>query len=246
MKKKAVRIQDLSFSYPDKSAALDRISFSVSSGESLGIIGPNGAGKSTALLHLNGVLKGKGEVRILGEKVHKGNLKWVRSRVGIVFQDPNDQLFMPTVFDDVAFGLLNLGWEKEEVQNRVQRVLKNLGLEGVQDRNPSHLSFGEKKKISLATVLVLEPEILVLDEPTANLDPGSRRNFLEILEGIPKTKIMATHDLDSVWQLCSRVLLMNKGKVIAQGESREILEDEKLLEQNNLEVPHRLLLEKKE
>lgn len=245
MKKEAVRVQDISFSYPDRKAALNHINFSVSQGESLGIIGPNGAGKSTLLLHLNGVLKGKGRVKILGERIRRRNIKWIRSKVGIVFQDPHDQLFMPTVFDDVAFGPLNMGWTEEKVQKRVLRVLKDLGLEGVQDRNPSHLSFGEKKKISLATVLVLEPELLVLDEPTANLDPGSRRHFLHILEKIPQTKIMATHDLDSVWQLCPQVLLMNRGKVIAHGRRDEILEDEKLLGENNLEVPLSLLLEKK-
>lgn len=245
MKEIAVSVRNLSFSYPEKKRVLDNVNFSVGGGESWGIIGPNGAGKSTLLLHLNGVLRGEGEVIILGETVKKENLKWVRSRVGIVFQDPNDQLFMPTVFDDIAFGPLNLGWEKEWVKIRVKKVLEELGLEGYEERNPFRLSLGEKKKISLATVLILEPEIIVLDEPTANLDPGAKKKFLQLLEKISKTKIMATHDLDSVWRVCSQVMLMNKGQIVAEGRTEEILEDKNLLVKNNLEVPPSLILEKR-
>jgi len=190
MKKKAIEVINLNFTYPDKTVALKDINFFVHRGESLAIIGPNGAGKSTLLLHLNGVLKGEGQVRVLDEKISKENQKKVRSKVGIVFQDPNDQLFMPTVFDDIAFGLLNLNLNREKIEKRINKILKDMNLEGYKNKSSAHLSLGEKKKVSLATVLVLEPEILVLDEPASNLDPGTRRNFIELLKKIKKQKLL--------------------------------------------------------
>ncbi len=240
MKKTAVQITGLSFSYPDETKALENISFSLEEGESLGIIGPNGAGKSTLLLHLNGVLKKDGAVRIFGEFIGKQNIKKIRGKVGLVFQDPNDQLFMPTVFDDVAFGPLNLGMEKEKIKQKITSTLTQLGLSGYEAKNPSHLSLGERKKVSLATVLVLEPQIIVLDEPTANLDPGSKKSFIRTLKKINKTKITASHDMDSIYDLCTQVILMNKGRIVAQGEAENILRDKNLLEANNLEVPSQL------
>ncbi|MFW6140071.1 MAG: energy-coupling factor ABC transporter ATP-binding protein [Acidobacteriota bacterium] len=240
MKKIAVQVAGLNFSYPDKTNALENINFSLKEGESLGLIGPNGAGKSTLLLHLNGVLKQDGAVRILGEPIKKQNIKTIRKKVGMVFQDPNDQLFMPTVFDDVAFGPLNLGMERDRIQEKVKTTLKKLGLNGYEEKNPYHLSLGERKKVSLATVLVLEPQILVLDEPTANLDPGSKKSFISTLKNIQKTKIIASHDMDSIFDLCSRIILMNKGKIVAQGKADHILGDKNLLEANNLELPSQL------
>jgi len=233
----AVRVTDLSFSYPDKTWVLKNISFSLKQGETLGIIGPNGAGKSTLLLHLNGVLKQDGSVQIFEEPVKKQSIRKIRKKVGLVFQDPNDQLFMPTVFDDVAFGPLNLGMDREQIILKVKDILNQLGLSGLEEKNPSHLSLGERKKVSLATVLVLEPQILVLDEPTANLDPGSKKSFINTLKNIPFTKIIASHDMDSIYDLCSRVLLMNHGRIKAQGKARHILRDKELLESNSLELP---------
>lgn len=243
MNEKVVEVENLSYSYPDNTLALKNISFSVSRGEACAIIGPNGAGKSTLLLHLNGVLKGEGKVKILGEVISKKNLKNIRSKVGMVFQDPNDQLFMPSVFDDVAFGPLNAGLEGAEVERRVHAILKDLELEGYEDKPPYHLSLGEMKKVSLATVLVLHPEILVMDEPTISLDPGTRKSFIEIIKKIKKTKIIATHDLDLVYDLCSRVILIDKGAVIGEGNSLEILKNKKLLEDHKLEIPASLLLD---
>jgi cobalt/nickel transport system ATP-binding protein len=240
MKKIAVQVTGLNFSYPDKTNALENISFSLKEGESLGLIGPNGAGKSTLLLHLNGVLKQDGAVRILGEPIKKQNIKTIRKKVGMVFQDPNDQLFMPTVFDDMAFGPLNLGMERDQIQEKVKTTLKKMGLHGYEEKNPSHLSLGERKKVSLATVLVLNPQILVLDEPTANLDPGSKKSVINTLKNIQKTKIIASHDMDSIFYLCGRIILMNKGKIAAQGKADHILRDKNLLEANSLELPSQL------
>jgi len=240
MKNTAVQVTDLNFSYPDKTNALKNINFSLGKGQSLGIIGPNGSGKSTLLLHLNGVLKQDGSVRIFGDLIKKQNIKTIRRKVGLVFQDPNDQLFMPTVFDDVAFGPLNLGMDRDQIEKKVKITMKNLGLNGYEEKNPSHLSLGERKKVSLATVLVLEPQILVLDEPTANLDPGSKKSFINIIKKISTTKIIASHDMDSIFDLCGRVLMMNDGRIVTQGKSEHILMDKELLEANNLELPSQL------
>jgi len=245
MKQKIIEVKDLNFSYPDNTKALKDINFSVFQGENLAIIGPNGAGKSTLLLHLNGVLRGDGSVSIFGEKPSKDNIRSIRAKVGMVFQDPNDQLFMPTVFDDIAFGLLNLGMDREKIVFKVNQVISDLGLKAYRKKAPHHLSLGEKKKVSLATVLVLEPEILVFDEPTISLDPGSKRVFVEIIKKIPKTKtkIIATHDIDLAWKLCPRVLLLDKGRVITEGNARDVLMDKELLESHHLEVPPSLMLE---
>ncbi len=240
MKKTAARVIDLNFSYPDEPEILKNINFSLKQGETLGIIGPNGAGKSTLLLHLNGVLKQDGSVQIFGEPIKKQNIRNIRKKVGMVFQDPNDQLFMPTVFDDVAFGPLNLGIDRDQITIKVKDILKQLGLSELEEKNPFHLSLGERKKVSLATVLVLKPQILVLDEPTANLDPGSKKSFINTLKNIPFTKIIASHDMDSIYDLCSQVLLMNEGKIIAQGKTEQILRDKELLEANSLELPSSL------
>lgn len=246
MNEKVVDVENLSYSYPDRTIGLKDVSFSVFRGESRAVIGPNGAGKSTLLLHLNGILRGNGKVKIFGEGISRKDLKKIRSKVGMVFQDPNDQLFMPSVFDDIAFGPLNAGLEGAEVERRVCAILRDLELEGYEKKPPHHLSLGEMKKVSLATVLVLEPEILVLDEPTISLDPGTRKSFIEILKKIKKTKIIATHDLDLVYELCSKVILIDKGEVIAAGKSLDILKNKKLLEAHSLEIPLSLRLDENE
>ena len=239
---KVLEVKELSFAYPDQTCALRRVSFTVYRGETLAIIGPNGAGKSTLLLHLNGVLKGQGQVEVLSEPVSGKNVKKIRSKVGLVFQDPDDQLFMPTIFDDVAFGLVQQERPADEIRERVMRILMALGLEGLERRSAAHLSLGEKKKAALATVLVLEPEILVLDEPASGLDPGTRRALIGLLKKFSMTKIIASHDLDLVAEIATRVILMDAGQVIAQDDPEEILGNQDLLESHRLEVPLSVVL----
>ena len=246
MNERVIEVRNLNFFYPDGNAALKNVSFSVSKGEDLAIIGPNGAGKSTLLLHLNGILRGEGQVNILDQELSKSNIKIIRRKVGIVFQDPNDQLFMPTVFEDIAFGLLNLGLERKDVEGRVDQVLRDLGLEALAEKSPLNLSYGEKKKVSLATILVLEPDILVFDEPTLGLDPGSKRNFIRLLKKLTMTKVLATHDIDLAWELCSKVVVMDNGIIVAEGTWKEILKNRRLLEDHGLEMPPSLLLKKLE
>jgi cobalt/nickel transport system ATP-binding protein len=238
----AIAIKDLSYSYPGEDACLRGISFSVDKGETFGLIGPNGAGKSTLLLHLNGVLRGRGRVEVFGRLLRKDTVRLIRKQVGIVFQDPNDQLFMPTVFDNVAFGPANMDLDRAEVELRTGRMLEAMGLSGYADRPADKLSLGEKKKVSLASVLVMEPDILALDEPTANLDPGGRRTLIRLLRSIPGTKVIATHDLDMAFELCSRIALMDQGTIVAGGAAQNILADGDLLEKHSLEVPLSLLM----
>lgn len=243
MKKKVIEVKHLSYIYPDGTQALRDVSFSVEEGEALAIVGPNGAGKSTVLLHLNGILKAEGKVKIFGQNLTKKNIREVRAKVGLIFQDPHDQLFMPTVADDVAFGLFNQGLNKEEAEKRVFSILQALGLKSCAQKSAFDLSLGEMKKVSLAAILVLEPEILVLDEPTMNLDPGTRRAFIQLLKKIPKTKIIASHDLDLVYELCSRVIVLDKGQIIAEGKALDILKKGQLLEAHNLATPLSLILD---
>jgi len=240
MNAEIVSVRNLSFSYPDGGKGLENISFSVRRGENLGIIGPNGAGKSTLLFHLNGLYKGSGRIEVAGKRVAKPHLREIRAKVGLVFQDPQDQLFMPTVRDDIAFGLLNLDIPREDVEKRIEKVAKALNLEGYENLSSFRLSLGEKKRVALATVLVLEPEILILDEPTAGLDAGQRRALLAFLRGLETTLIVATHDLDLVLELCHRALLIREGKIRAEGVCRELLSDRALLEESNLQMPARL------
>lgn len=239
----ALECNNLSFDYPDGSTALRGISLQVGVGETLGLIGPNGAGKSTLLLHFNGLLRGPGEVRIFGETLTPGNVKRIRTRVGLVFQDPDDQLFMPRVFDDVAFGPLCRKEAREQVHKRVSAALSQVGLEGFENRFTHRLSIGEKKRVAIATVLALDCDVLLLDEPTASLDPRARRNLLELLHTLPQTKVVASHDLDFVWRLCTKCALLDEGRVVAAGPTREVLTDAALLESHGLEVPANLMLE---
>jgi cobalt/nickel transport system ATP-binding protein len=234
-KKPVIEVKNLRFKYPDGQEALKGIDFKIYEGESVALLGPNGAGKSTLLLNLNGVLKGEGEIFICGLPVNEKNIREIRRLIGLVFQDPDDQLFMPTVYDDVAFGPLSFGLPREEVKERVNKALKAVGLEGYEKRSPHHLSLGEKKRASIATVLSLQPEILILDEPTSNLDPRGRRQLIELLNSLNHTKIIATHDLSFAWKTSERIAMIYEGEIVVFSEKRKILLNDNLLLQYGLE-----------
>jgi len=234
----AVRITRLSYTYPDGTKALEGIDLDVRCGERIGIVGPSGAGKSTLLLHLNGVLSGTGSVKIMGSDLEPSNLQRIRKQVGLLFQDPNDQLFCPTVFEDVAFGPLNLGVPAVEIPSRVDKALLDSGLDrSFRSRSSHHLSLGERRRVSLAAVLAMEPAILGMDEPTSNLDPRNRHHLIEVVSGLSATLIIATHDLELVLDVCSRTVLMDHGKIWADGETRSMLSDAELMGKHGLEVP---------
>ncbi len=234
----AVRITRLTYSYPDGTRALESIDLDVRVGERMALVGPSGAGKSTLLLHLNGVLAGSGRIRIMDKSLSKSNLREIRRQVGLVFQDPNDMLFCPTVYEDIAFGPLNLAVPHHEIQARVERALLNVGLnQSVGNRSSHHLSLGERKRVSLASVLTMEPSILALDEPTSNLDPRNRRHLIGLISGLQATLMIATHDLELVLELCSRTVLMDRGKIWADGPTRDLLANASLMDEHGLEVP---------
>jgi cobalt/nickel transport system ATP-binding protein len=214
---KIICIKNLHYSYPDGTRALSDINLEIQRGESLGIIGSNGAGKSTLLLHFNGILRGCGEINVLDRDLTDKNLPLIRSMVGLVFQDPDSQLFMPTVFDDVSFGPVNMGMQRQDVEKSVHKALKEVDMLASIKRSSHHLSVGEKKRIAIATVLSMNPQILVLDEPSSNLDPKHRRALIKLLNMLEMTKIIATHDLDLIGQTCSRVVLMEEGKIVSGG-----------------------------
>lgn len=233
-----IELIELCHTYPDGTVALDGVTFSITHGESVGIIGANGAGKSTLLLHLNGYLTpGSGEVRIGHTRLTKETLPEIRRTVGMVFQDPDDQLFMPTVFDDVSFGPFNMGLTLHEVEERVSAALALVEAGHLRDKPPYHLSEGEKKRVAIATVLSMEPSIMVMDEPTNGLDPHARRQLIRLMADFHHTRIFTSHDLDMVMELCSRVIILSHGKVRADGTPREIFADEKLLAECRLEKP---------
>ncbi len=238
-----IEMQQVQYAYPDGTLALQGVSFSITHGESVALIGGNGAGKSTLLLHLNGYLMPThGNVRVGDIPVTKQTLATVRRTVGMVFQDPDDQLFMPTVYDDVAFGPLNLGLPLEEVEHRVMAALTQVGLAHVKDKPPYRLSEGQKRSIAIATVLSMQPNILVMDEPTSNLDPKARRNLINLLKTFTHTKIIATHDLDMVLDVCERTMILHEGRIAADGMTREILQNDALLEATHLEKPARMAI----
>lgn len=240
----AIEVRDLTYSYGDAAEALQGVSFAVEEGECVGVIGPNGAGKSTLLLHLNGLLpeswNGQHAVSVQGMPVTPEHLPEIRRRVGLLFQDPNDQLFCPTVFEDVAFGPQQFGLSEVEVRQRVIASLAKVGLTGFEGRAPHHLSVGEKRRVCLAGVLACDPAVLVLDEPTSSLDPRGRRDLKALLRQIPITKLIATHDLDLVVELCPRVIILAKGQIVAQGNTVELLSNEELMLRYDLERPHAL------
>ena len=230
----AVKIRNLTYAYPDGTAALAGVDLTVEESATVGVVGANGAGKSTLMLHLNGVLDGGAAVEIFGERITRRNVKEIRRRVGLVFQDPDDMLFMPRLGDDVAFGPRNLGLPDGEVAARVREALAATGLEGYEKRSPHHMSLGERRRASLAAALALKPDILALDEPTANLDGRGRRELAELLRSLDGTKIIASHDLAFVERLCSEVALLAAGKVVASGRAEDILAREELLREYGL------------
>jgi len=240
----AIAVKGLRFRYHDGTEALRGVDFEIAPGECVGLLGPNGSGKSTLLLHLNGILPekiaGDGAIRIAGQAITTANLESIRRQVGLLFQDPDDQLFCPTVEEDVAFGPQQLGLSGNELLARVERSLGMVGLSGYGHRATHHLSQGEKRRVCLAGVLACEPTVLVLDEPTSGLDPRGRREFKTLLQGIPATKLIATHDLEWVVELCSRVIVLDGGLVVADGSTTEILNDEALMVAHGLERPHSL------
>jgi len=236
-----IEAKDLSYTYPDGTQAIRGLSFLITHGESVAIVGENGAGKSTLLLHLNGYLMPTaGSLRVGDFPLTRETLAEVHRTVGMVFQDPDDQLFMPTVFHDVAFGPVNLGFPSEEVEKRVAEALETVGMVHLKERPPYRLSAGEKRAVAIAAVLSMSPNILVMDEPSSNLDPKSRRRLIELLGGFEHTKIIATHDLDLVADLCERTLVIHEGSIAADGATMDILKDEDLLTRCSLERPLRL------
>ncbi|MGH3328042.1 MAG: energy-coupling factor ABC transporter ATP-binding protein [Streptomycetales bacterium] len=236
---KPLEVSGLSYAYPDGHQALRGIDLTVRAGERVAVLGPNGAGKTTLILQLNGILSpSAGQVLVTGLPVTREHLREIRRRVGIVFQDPDDQLFMPTVGEDVAFGPANLGVRGADLAARVARALDQVGMREHADRAPHHLSFGQRRRVAVATVLSMEPEILVLDEPTSNLDPAGRREFAEVLQGLDITVLMVTHDLPYALELCPRAVVLSDGAVVADGSTRELLCDHTLMRAHRLELPY--------
>lgn len=248
-----LKVEHLSYRYPNGQMALSDVTFSIGMGEVVGLVGPNGAGKTTLLLHLNGLLPGDDDrrqaeaaasgngqqpaIEVLGMPVALANLAEVRRVVGFMFQDPDDQLFCPTVREDVAFGPLNLGFPREEVLRRVTDSLAAVGLAGFEERSTLRLSYGERRRVCLAGVLACEPNLLALDEPSSNLDPRARKGFMDVLRSCDAAQIIASHDLELILDLCDRVLVLDHGRLQAQGPARDILADERLMDAHGLEVP---------
>ena len=232
-----LQINQLSFSYPDGHQALRDISLNIRCEEKVALVGPNGAGKSTLMLHLNGILQGEGQIQISDYKLEPQQLPVIRSLVGMVFQNPDDQLFSPTVFEDVAFGPLHMGLPEQEVRERVAWALEQVGMSEYAGRLSHHLSVGEKKRIAIATVLSMQPQILVLDEPSAGLDPRARRSLINLLQQMPITMLVSSHDMRMVAELFPRTIVMDGGQVVADGDTQQILADESLLEAHGLEKP---------
>ncbi|RJK97150.1 energy-coupling factor ABC transporter ATP-binding protein [Vallicoccus soli] len=237
----ALRVEGLAYAYPDGHQALFGVDLELAPGERVALLGPNGAGKTTLVLHLNGILTGgAGTVQVGGLRLDprdRAAVAEVRRRVGVVFQDPDDQLFMPTVRDDVAFGPANAGLRGAELDARVAEALAAVGMQGVQDRPPHHLSFGQRRRVAVATVLAMRPQVLVLDEPSSNLDPASRRELAEVLLGLDVTVLMVTHDLPYALELCPRSVVLSGGTVVADGPTPDLLADAELLRRHRLELP---------
>ncbi|MBA7675455.1 Cobalt import ATP-binding protein CbiO [subsurface metagenome] len=237
---KAIEIEDFSYEYPDGTAALSDITLSVEHGQRLALIGPNGAGKSTLLLATAGFVKGTGKVLIDGLQISRKNLKKIRTTIGSCLENPDDQLFMPRLFDDVAFGPLNMGLEAEQVKLRVANALQTVGLTELADKAPHHLSAGQKRTAAIATILSMAPKIITLDEPDGSLDPRNRNNLIKLLGSLPQTLIIATCDMNFAAALADRAVLLDKGRIIADGDATKIMSDSKLMTEHGLEVPHKM------
>ncbi|MET7637468.1 ABC transporter ATP-binding protein [Streptomyces sp. NPDC005438] len=234
----SLEVAGLAYAYPDGHQALFGVDLTVPRGQRVALLGPNGAGKTTLVLHLNGILTpGAGTVRVAGTPVTEPHLRTVRQRVGVVFQDPDDQLFMPTVREDVAFGPANAGLRGAELAERVEEALTRVGMAEYADRAPHHLSFGQRRRVAVATVLSMRPEILVLDEPSSNLDPLARRELAEIVDALPVTVLMVTHDLPYALRLCPRSVVLDRGVIVADGDTGELLADHELMAAHRLELP---------
>jgi cobalt/nickel transport system ATP-binding protein len=240
----AVHAAGLSYRYPNGQMALRGVDLQVAHGERVAILGPNGAGKTTLMLHLNGLMRGEGKLEVAGIQVEDRTLAALRASVGLVFQDPDDQLFMPTVAEDVSFGPLNQGLAPGEIEQRVGEALGSVRMKDAAARAPYQLSMGERRRVAIATVLAMRPSLLVLDEPSANLDPRARRELLEILEGIDRTMLLTTHDLPMAAELCERAVILADGEIVADGGCQELLADTELLAQHDLELPAGFALER--
>ena len=234
-----VAVDGLTYRYPDGHEALSDVSVRIEPGERVALLGPNGAGKTTLVLHLNGILMpSEGSVTISGMPVTSPNLHEVRRRVGVVFQDPDDQLFLPTVRDDVAFGPANLGLRGADLAGRVAQALEQVGMSEYAGKPAHHLSFGQRRRVAVATVLAMRPEVLVLDEPSSNLDPASRRELAQILDSLDVTVLMVTHDLPYALQLCPRSVVLSRGEVVADAPTRQVLADPEEMARHRLELPY--------
>jgi cobalt/nickel transport system ATP-binding protein len=230
----AIDIQNFSYNYSDGTAAVREITLAIEHGRRVALIGPNGAGKSTLLMGMCGFYKGTGKVLIDGIEVKRENIKKIRSITGSVLQDPDEQLFMPTLFDDVAFGPLNMGLDEHEIRHRVEDALQTVGLASMGHRPPHHLSAGQKRAAAIATVLSMSPKIITMDEPDSSLDPRSRRRLIELLKSLPQTLIIASCNMDFVAKLCDRVILLDEGRIAADGDTKTILSDSALMEKHGL------------
>jgi cobalt/nickel transport system ATP-binding protein len=237
----SLEIKELAFAYPDGNQALYGVNLSIQKGERVALLGPNGAGKTTLVMHMNGIHPtSHGSIHVAGQLVdskNKESIKQIRSKVGIVFQDPDDQLFMPTVGEDVAFGPYNMGLRETELNKVVDEALELVGMSEFKDRPPHHLSFGQRRRVAVATVLAMKPEILILDEPSSNLDPASRRELADILRSLDITIVMVTHDLPYAFELCERSVILSGGIIVADNDTKVILKDQALLKSHRLELP---------
>ena len=238
MNQEYLSVNNISFEYPDGFKALENINLSLSKGERLAVLGPNGAGKTTLILQLNGILGDlNGQITLNNNSFSEENISKIRKSVGLVFQDPDDQLFMPTVLEDVMFGPKNFGFSDELVKKNSMKALEQVKMLQFKDKPPHHLSFGQKRKVAIASVLASEPELLVLDEPSSNLDPASRRELIDILKNLDVSIILVTHDLPMALEICNRSVILNNGKITANDETYKILKNEKVMADNRLELP---------
>ncbi len=234
----SLEVKNLNFAYPDGKVALKNISFSVSENETVAIVGTNGAGKTTLLYSICGLHSTNGSVKIFDTKLTKHNLNKIRQKLSFVFQNPDNQLFMPTVFEDIAFGLNKLGFTKEEISKIVSQSLKAVGLINFENRSSHHLSFGEKKKVCLATALARNSQLMLLDEPTSEFAPGARKEFIKLINKINIPKIIISHDMDLIANMCNKTIILNNGEIMIFGNTEKLLADKQLMEKNGLEVPY--------